>query len=139
MGRGKNLEIVEAGLPKLDHAGMVATEQEGAIMGPGHGANGRVMGLHNGFKVVGVAIPQGKFARGGTRHQSLGIGGPTHHINRTPLFVQTNMDKLCTQRIQRILTIGNGGQQLKIKILHFTLMTWEGEGRRVAQGSTGFR
>lgn len=73
---GEDLQVVHGGLPDLDKAAMVSRGQEVAVVGPAHGADGRVVGLQDRLKVKGHPIPQGELSRRGARQQSSSIRRP---------------------------------------------------------------
>lgn len=60
----KDLQVVHVALEVLDDAGVVGREEPLARVGPGEGADGRVVGLEDRFKVEGEAVPEGELAAG---------------------------------------------------------------------------
>lgn len=79
--RHDDFKIVHVGLPVFDDTRIVAGYEPGIVMGPAHAADGFVVGLENGFKIEGEAVPEGEFAGGGSRYESTAFGCPLEKRN----------------------------------------------------------
>lgn len=58
---------------------MVSSNKKVAVVAPGHGANGRVVGLQDRLEIESNSIPQGKLAGRSARQDSLCIWCPLHN------------------------------------------------------------
>lgn len=76
MSSREDLETVHGGLPELDDAGVLTGDEEVAVVGPGHGADGGVVGLQDRLEVKGGAVPEGELACRGAGQDSSSIRCP---------------------------------------------------------------
>ena len=89
------LDVVEVGLPVLDHSRLVGGQQPVVGRRVLDGANGGFMGLHDGFKVEAHAVPQRELTARGASEQAAAFWRPFDHVDGMLDLVEGRVDGLC--------------------------------------------
>jgi hypothetical protein len=82
------LNVVEVGLPVLDHAIVVTRDEPVFAVRPLHGTNSRLMSRHDSLKVEARAIPQCELSTSRSGKKSPAFWCPSYNIDRVLDFVE---------------------------------------------------
>ncbi len=81
----------------------VSADQEIPVVRPGHGSDGRIMGLQDSFKVKSGPILKGKLAQRRSGQQSPSLWRPSNYVNGAAHLVHRGVHKLGGDRIDGIV------------------------------------
>lgn len=92
-------DIVEVGLPVLDDTIVVGRDQPIVGVRVLESADGGIVRLHNGLKVEGCSVPEGKLSTAGCCQEAAAFWGPSNDVDRVFDLVKRLVDPTSWYRI----------------------------------------